>query len=95
MGEPKTPHFFDFGMSGRVPKPNKQLFLSLETPGYLKEIKKQSQIILQSYYCYTFHFFWQFSKRRAPANPADPSKEILKILEAGSISSEKHEIGIL
>ena len=33
---PQTLHFYDFGISGRVPKPPNPLFLSLETPGYLK-----------------------------------------------------------
>ena len=40
IGEPKTPHFYDFGILGRVPEPQSQLCLSLETPGHLKEIKK-------------------------------------------------------
>ena len=40
MGEPKNPHLFDFGISQPVTKPQNQLFLSLETPGYLKRIKK-------------------------------------------------------
>ena len=36
MGETKTPNFYDFGIFERVPKPQNQLFLSLETPGHLK-----------------------------------------------------------
>ena len=28
--------FYDFGISGRVPEPQNQLFVSSETPGYLK-----------------------------------------------------------
>ena len=40
MGEPQTPHFDDFGIFGRVTKPQNQLSLSLETPGDLKRIKK-------------------------------------------------------
>ena len=40
MGEPETPHFYDFWISGRVPEPKKQYDLSLEAPGHLKEIKK-------------------------------------------------------
>ena len=36
MGEPQTPHFYDLGTFERVPEPQNQLFLSLETPGYLK-----------------------------------------------------------
>ena len=40
MGEPQTPHVYDFGIFERAPKPQNKLFLSLETPGYLKEITK-------------------------------------------------------
>ena len=36
MGETETPHFYDIGIWGRVPEPQKQLCLSLETPGYHK-----------------------------------------------------------
>ena len=35
MGEPKNPHFYDFGISEPVTEPKNQLFLSLETPGYV------------------------------------------------------------
>ena len=45
MGEPKNPHFYNFGIFERVPGPQNQLFLSLETPWYLNTIKKQSEII--------------------------------------------------
>ena len=43
MGEPTTPHFYDFGTLGRVPGSQNQLFLSVET-GYLNK-SKNSQII--------------------------------------------------
>ena len=49
MGEPKTPHFYDFGISGRVPEPQNQLFLSLETPGHLKKSRKSLEHF-QTYY---------------------------------------------
>ena len=39
MVETETPHFYDFGTFERVPGTQHQLFLSLETPGYLKQIK--------------------------------------------------------
>ena len=48
MGEPQTPHFYDFGISGRVPEPQNQLFLSLETPGHptktSKSLEKEQQL---------------------------------------------------
>ena len=41
MGEPTNPNFYDFGIFGRVQTPSQnQLFLSLETPGYLKKSRK-------------------------------------------------------
>ena len=40
MGEPKHPHFYDFGIFGRVPEAQNQLCLSLETTGCLKQSKK-------------------------------------------------------
>ena len=40
MGEPQTPHSYDFGSLERVPGSQNQLFLFLETPGYLKQIDK-------------------------------------------------------
>ena len=40
MGEPETLDFYDFGSFERVPKPQKQLSLSLETPGHLNKSRK-------------------------------------------------------
>ena len=40
MGETENPHFYDFEIFGRVSEPQNQLFLSLETPGYLNWSKK-------------------------------------------------------
>ena len=40
MGEPKTPHFYDFGTFERVPEPQNHLFSFLETAGYIKKSKK-------------------------------------------------------
>ena len=39
MGESPNPHFYDFGIFGRVPEPQHPLFLYLETPGYFKKSK--------------------------------------------------------
>ena len=36
MGETKTPHLYDFGISEPVTKPQNPLFLFLETPEHLK-----------------------------------------------------------
>ena len=40
MGEPQNDHFYDLEISGRVPKPQNKLFLSLEAPGYLDNFNK-------------------------------------------------------
>ena len=39
MGEPESPSFYDFRIFGRVPGSQNQYHLSLETPGYQKQIK--------------------------------------------------------
>ena len=39
MGETKTPHFYDFGILGRVPGSQNQLF-SFEAPGHRNKIKQ-------------------------------------------------------
>ena len=56
MGEPQNHHFYDFGIFERVPAPQNQLSLSLETPGHLKQIKKNPWGI-QTYYFRKFCFF--------------------------------------
>ena len=48
MGEPKNLHFYDFGISGRVPEPQNQYDFSLETPGYLTKSKNKHQISLNN-----------------------------------------------
>ena len=81
MGEPQTSHFYDFRVFGRVPEPQNQLFLSLETPAYLKQSRKNpgmfSKII-----CLQISKFWKSQglalKRRAPRNDEDPLNKILK-----------------
>ena len=37
MGELQTPSVHDVGIFERVPKPQNQLLVSLETPGHLKQ----------------------------------------------------------
>ena len=98
MGETGNPHFYDFGISGRVPGSQIQLILSSETPGYLK----QSETIPGAFQKYSFcklHFwhiwhFYFFPKRRGPTNPDDPFNKILKISYMRSVSIEKHEMEV-
>ena len=42
-GNPKTLHFHDLGIFGRVPELQHQYHLSLESPGYFKESKKKQK----------------------------------------------------
>ena len=51
MGEPETPHVYDVGIFERVPGSRNQLFLSLETPGYLKNQEKLWDISNKYYLC--------------------------------------------
>ena len=46
MGEPQTPHFYDFGIFESVAKPQNQLFVSLETPGHVKTIENTFKAIV-------------------------------------------------
>ena len=52
MGETATSNFYDFGISGRVPEPQNQLFLSLDTQRYLEKSRK-SIINFNKYYFVT------------------------------------------
>ena len=40
MGEPKSPHFYDFWIFETVTKPPNQVFLFSETPGHLKQSRQ-------------------------------------------------------
>ena len=76
MGEPQSPHFYDFGAFERVPKPQNQLFLFLETPGYLNKIKKKRDIA-QILCCESQHVGFhvcRFWKRQVPKSDEDPFK---------------------
>ena len=48
MGGAQTPHFYDFRIFEPVSKPQNQFFLSLETAGHLKQIKKKPWNILNT-----------------------------------------------
>ena len=90
MGEAKTPHFYGFWIFEPVTKPKKQLFLSLQTPGWLKVSRKfpgtiSKHIMFVNLGMLTIYFL-QFAKRQAPTNDEDPRKQIFKILDMSSIS---------
>ena len=50
MGEPQTPHLYDFTIWGRVPKPQNKLFLCLETPGHRNKSSKTLEHCLKNYF---------------------------------------------
>ena len=96
MGETKTHHFYDFGISGRVHTFQKQLILSLETPGHLNK----SRIIFGLFLCFITIVLenqrFYYSRKGGRLNSdEDPSNTILKILDMRSISPRKHGMDIL
>ena len=64
MGEPETPDFYDFGISDPATKPQHQHYLSLETPGHLKQIKNTWEHLGKILFCVNMRFkFSKFSER--------------------------------
>ena len=74
-----------------------QVCLSLETPRYLKEIKKNLWNMFKNV-AFRWEFgnpiVWQFPKRRAPKKYEDPFNKFLEILDMKSVSIKKHEMAI-
>ena len=97
MGEPKNPHFYDFGIFEPSPSPKTNyVFLSLETPGYLKQSRKYGtmfeQIIvinLETLEIEKSEMLEQIWKRPAPKNDEKSLNKILNILDMRSISTDK------
>ena len=91
MGKAQTPHFHDFGILGSVQPPQNQLFLSLETPGHHKQIKKNTGTVSQN------NIFTNLKIRKihcltcvetvGTEHDEDMLNKILRILHMGSISS--------
>ena len=97
MGEPQNLHFYDLGIFGRVPEPQHHLFLSLETPGYLKQIqKKPLGVFINMFYKSHFVEFEELEilEKSDTENPDDPSNNILKVLDMRSIFIKRHEMEI-
>ena len=80
MGEPQIPHFHDFGICEPVAKPHNQLSLFLETPGHLKQNKKNTQF-------QHFHFYNSRSFETPDFGHENPFKNNSYILNMGPISS--------
>ena len=73
MGEPQNTHLDDFVIFGRVQTLPNQLFLSLETPGYLKQIKKIPGT---------------FDPRWSKIIPGDPRRDDLRLSQAQMIADD-------
>ena len=73
MGEPQTPHFYEFWIFGHVPGSQNQFFLSVETSGHLKYPEKVPNHFWKYYFYKSENvdnsFFRQFPKRRTPKIP--------------------------
>ena len=95
MGEPQTHQFYDLKTLGRVPEPRNQLFLCLETPGYLKMIKKIPGTFLKLIFDKSQNVgspsVCQSWRRRAPKNDAGPSNTS----DIYQITINKYEMDIL
>ena len=75
MGETKTPHFYDFGIFEPVTNPQNQLFLSLETPGDLKEIKGNPWDVFLKY---EFYESWNFENSLFDNFGKDGHRQMMK-----------------
>ena len=77
-------------------KPWSPVFIHFIIPKYFKEYKKNHGDILENIIFHIWEFgkskMLTFSKRRAPENDDDPSKNFLKILNMGPLSTWKHEM---
>ena len=82
--------------SGRDHGPQNQLFLTLEPPNYFKECKKNPESFFQNIVTGNLNIseIEHFEKTGAE-HPEDPSNTLLTILNMGSISSRKHEMGMI
>ena len=71
MGEPENLHFHGFGIFGRVPEPQNQLFLSLETPGHPGKMPKSSllNIVFVNLKMLEIRSFVNAGKDRRPTVP--------------------------
>ena len=98
LREPQTPHLNDFGIFERAPEPQNHLFLSLETPGLFKKSKTSRLCLTKSYFGEN-HFGelkrLEMLEKTGAENSDDPSDKFSRILGMGSISSRKHEMGML
>ena len=94
MGEPRNLHFYDFGIFGRVPEPQHQLILSLETPVYLNKSKKIQNDYFSKHHKFGSPCFVNFRKDGRRQFPTNPFSKILKTLDMGSITIKTHEMDI-
>ena len=68
MGETETPHFHDFGISGRVPEP-KTIYFYLGDTRTPQIIQEKTRPFFENDFCksqISGNHLWNFWKRRAP-----------------------------
>ena len=89
MGEPQTPHFYDFGTFEQALSSLNQVL------DFSKEIKKSHWNVEKQYYSYKSQNpekpFLPIWTRRAPNNGEYPFNKILEILDMVSISIKHME----
>ena len=94
---PQTPHLPDFGIFEPVTKPPNQLFVSLETPGYLKEIKKSpwnifKNIVFIKLGILNIHVLTVLEKTGAENGEYPPNKNLENLgYEINIYRTRKHE----
>ena len=82
MGEPKNLHFHDLGIFGRVPEPQHQYYLFVETPGYLNKSRNHWNM-LETHSFYEYQNVgnpkvWKLWKNGLRTKSDDPSNDFLK-----------------
>ena len=94
MGELETPSFHDFGISGRVHDSQNQYYLSLETPGYIKQFKKMQKSFQKT--CSRVPTCWKSNVLKMLENGhrthMKSNLNIFENLKYGINSFQKHDI---
>ena len=80
----QTPHFHDFGISGRVHDSQNELFSSSETPGTFNNSEENPKrfsknVMLGNHKCSEIEIV-EFLRRRTLINAEDPSNKLFDIL---------------
>ena len=95
MGKSRTPHSHDFGIFGRAHEPQNQYYFIFGDTKILQETEDNPESVSKEYSWKSpnvkIEHFENIGKDESRKND-NPSNKLLKILNRGSISFEKHEI---